>query len=393
MMRLVDHGWDEEFLKALRDNNSPLRIICPFIKLSPVERLLDSRPDNIRVITRFDLSDFAAGVSDVAALRALLNAGASIRGVQNLHSKLYIFGKSRAFVTSANLTEAGLKRNHEFGVVAEDKTIIKKCRTYFNKLWNRAGEDLDGDLLNDWDETVTAHNLMVGYPNYASSLSDFGADVGLTKPPLTQMPQGVAHATQAFVKLNSDSKKRRPLTVRTIEEITSGGSHWAVCYPANRRPRSAKNNAVIFIALFTRDSKGTDDIHVFGRAIGMEYREGRDDATESEKIDRMWKRKYPHYIRLHHAEFVAGSLENGVSLNRLMETLESDSFASTQRNAARDSGNSDPRQSYKQHPAVELSQEGLRWLAEQLEAAFNAHGKVPKEDIDALDRPDPTNIS
>ena len=62
---------------------------------------------------------------------------------------------------------------------------------------------------------------------------------------------------------------------------------------------------------------------------------------------RRWKEKWPRYIRVHHAEFVAGTMANGISLNELMDTLGSDSFASTQRNATRGTGNTDPRRAYR----------------------------------------------
>jgi hypothetical protein len=39
-----------------------------------------------------------------------------------------------------------------------------------------------------------------------------------------------------------------------------------------------------------------------------------------------------NYIRVHHAEFVAGTIGNGVSLNELMDEL-GQSFMATQRNA------------------------------------------------------------
>lgn len=90
---------------------------------------------------------------------------------------------------------------------------------------------------------------------------------------------------------------------------------------------------------------------------------------------------------MHDAEFVAGTMANGVSLNELMETLGAESFASTQRNARRGEGNTDPRRAYLQQPAVELSHEGLAWLSERLETAFEAHGTVPADTLSALDWP------
>ena len=95
---------------------------------------------------------------------------------------------------------------------------------------------------------------------------------------------------------------------------------------------------------------------------------------------------------MHHAEFVDGTMANGVSLNELMDTLKADSFASTQRNAAREKGNTNPRHAYRQQAAVKLSPEGLFWLDDRLEAAFEAHVKVSRDILDELDWPDPSIV-
>ena len=117
--RLVDAGRDKELEGALLVDHSAVQIVCPFIKQRTAERLLKhGKPAALQIITRFNLDDFGAGVSDLSALRLLLANGAQIRGVRHLHAKLYLLGASRAIVTSANLTEAGLLRNHELGFVA-----------------------------------------------------------------------------------------------------------------------------------------------------------------------------------------------------------------------------------------------------------------------------------
>ena len=79
---------------------------------------------------------------------------------------------------------------------------------------------------------------------------------------------------------------------------------------------------------------------------------------------------------------------NGISLNELMKALGSDSFATTQRNASKGAGNTNPRRAFMQQPAVELSPQGLAWLAERLDAAFHAHGKVPADELEKLDWPE-----
>ena len=145
--RLVSDGWGAEFENALRRDPGELRIVSPFIKRRALQRLLAFRPDGVCVVTRFDLEEFAKGVSDVAALRALLECGATIRGLRALHAKLYVFGDTVAVVTSANLTVSGLDRNPEFGMVTEDPAAIRSCLDYFDELWHRARDDLRIDQV------------------------------------------------------------------------------------------------------------------------------------------------------------------------------------------------------------------------------------------------------
>lgn len=382
--RLVDAGWSREIAEALRAEAGELRIISPFIKAGALGRLLSARLLNVSVITRFNLADFAEGVSDIAALRRLLKCSAKVRGVRNLHAKMYLFGAKRAIVTSANLTEAALNRNHEFGIVSEAPEIIAVCRRYFDDLWGRSGADLTILQLDQWDATVTRHRAESRRPDSRIALGDFGADAGIVNPPPTVLPIAVADAPQAFAKFLGEGNNRVPLSFPTIEEIERAGCHWAVAYPATKRPRAVKNDAVIFIARLTHDP---NDIRVFGRAIGMRYVPGRDDATPEDIARRDWKSTWSRYIRVHHAEFVAGTMANGISLNELMSALGANSFAPTQRNAARGEGNTDPRRAYQQQAAVELSAEGFAWLGERLQAAFDLHGKVPQDDLDKLDWP------
>ena len=99
------------------------------IKHRVLDGLLSPRPGSIQVITRYNLSDFADGVSYIEALHLLLDAGAAVRGIRGLHAKLYMFGSTRAIVTSANLTEAGLESGQarwlsNNGIVSADGSAL-----------------------------------------------------------------------------------------------------------------------------------------------------------------------------------------------------------------------------------------------------------------------------
>ena len=384
--RLIDRGWDSEFVDGLRQHPGELRIVCPFIKRRALERILPSRLPFLRVVTRFSLADFADGVSDIDAIRLFLDAGGAVRGVRGLHAKLYIFGTGRAIITSANLTGAGLTANREFGVVTEDSAAIERCLAWFDTLWQDARSDLRHSQLNCWAHTLSNHLASGAPPSESRDLEDFGAVAGLQPSPFSSPPPIFTDPPQAFVKFLGEGTNRVPLDCPTVEEIDRAGCHWALAYPAggNRRPSGVPDGAVMFIS---RLVKGPD-IRIFGRAVALKHEAGRDDATPADMERRPWKARWPRYIRVHHAEFVAGAMQNGVSLAELMDTLGSDSFAPTQRNATSGQGNTNPRRSIMQKPAVELSNEGFEWLNARLQTAFDVHGQLPRHVLRELDWPE-----
>ena len=384
--RLVAEGWESEFIAGLRQHPGSLRIVCPFIKARALTGILKPRPTSLQVVTRFNLADFVDGASDIGALRFLLDAGGAVRGIRALHAKLYIFGSRRAIVTSANLTGAGLSTNKEFGLVTEDDAAVKRCLSYFDELWRLAAPDLERHQLDEWDQTVAHHLASGGRPSQSRDLGDFGAEAGIDSPPNSVPPPIFSDPPQAFVKFGGVSTDRVPLDCPVIEEIERGGSHWALSYPAGggKRPTGVQDGAVMFIS---RLVKGPD-IRIFGRAIALKHQNGRDDATQSDIERRPWKSRWPLYIRVHHAEFVAGTMANGVSLAELMDTLGSNSFATTQLHAARGQGNVNPRRSLRQQPAVRLSREGFDWLNTRLQSAFDLHGQVPHHVLRELDWPE-----
>jgi len=46
------------------------------------------------------------------------------------------------------------------------------------------------------------------------------------------------------------------------------------------------------------------DILVYGRAIATHHDPRRDDASAKDIQKRDWKKRWPHYIRVHNPEFV-----------------------------------------------------------------------------------------
>jgi phospholipase D-like protein len=388
MLRIVETDWGTELRSALKADHTRVCIVTPFIKREAAKRLFgEGDPDDIRLLTRFNLKNFGEGVSDTDALRLLLERGAHIRGVKHLHAKVYLLGAARVMVTSANLTEAALTRNYEFGFVAEEPDIVSKCERYFETMWSKARPDLTFERLSGWEEEIGRRLAGGTRPSPTSDLGDEGVDIGASGEPPATAP-AVDEAPQTFVKFFGKSDNRALHSVHVFDEVARSGSHWACTYPRNRRPRQVQDGAVMFMGRMVRDP---DDILVFGRAIGMSYGDGADDASPEDIQDRPWKADWPRYIRVHHPVFVSGELSNGVSLYDLMDDLGSNAFASTQRNAFDGQGkNTNPRNAYPRHPHVELSPEGHALLNERLERALAEHGPLDAGSLNRLDWPDTT---
>ena len=382
--QVIDSGWGKLLDNALQADCSSVRIVCPFIKLGAARNLLKrGKPGTIKVITRFNLDDFASGVSDTSSLRLFLREGAQVRGIKNLHAKLYLIGRGHVILTSANLTDAALRRNHELGIDAEDPVIFNRCANYFDDLWRRGGRDLVPSRLDNWDSKVGAYRRKRAGVKLPRGLGDEGADVGLPSEPVV-VTVGRGKPGQAFIKFLGTSKDRGSRSQTVIDVLKGSGAHWACPYPNGKRPRVVPDGAVMFMGLMV--GKPNDTL-IYGRAIGSRYVPGRDDATSADIRRRSWKAKWPHYIRVDDGEFVKGTVSNGVSLNNLMEALGSDSFVPTQTNARRKSGNTNPRRAYLKQAAVHLSAQAFHWLTRELERAFVEHGKLSTSELARLDWP------
>lgn len=393
-VRLVDSKWEKELREGLSVSGGTWRLACPFIKERIIRRLLDETDlDTIQVVTRFNLADFASGVSDVGALRAILDAGGEVRGLRGLHSKVFVFGAQRAAVTSANLTLAALARNAEFGCVSDDPGFVASCSDYVNRIWKRASVPVTAVQLDEWEGVVATRLAQGGQPNHLSDLPDFGASAPQPDPP--QPPEAPAaegevgwpaESQHAFVKFFGQGHERASTDEAIIDAIDGAGCHWACTYPKTARPRSVQDGDTMFMGRMTHSP---NDTLIFGRAIGLAHVDERDKASAEDLLVRPWKSEWPHYIRVHHAEFIAGQLSDGISLNALMEDLGANSFGSTQEHLlANDGGNTNPRKALMQQPAVRLTAEGFAWLTARFERALAANGRVPVADLESLDWPD-----
>ncbi len=130
----------DQFAGSIRESAI---IAAPYITRHPVERLagkLRSRRASVQlnVLTNLHSDSLIDGSLDIGALAWLCEQipGTTVRHLRNLHAKAYVADGHTAIVTSANLTNGGLRRNKELGVAITDpdgvKDIAEDLREYGN---------------------------------------------------------------------------------------------------------------------------------------------------------------------------------------------------------------------------------------------------------------------
>jgi len=175
-MQQIIENISEELFKSIEKSKS-IKIICPFIKEEIAKKIVSKKGKDIMIITRYKLSDCYDGVSDLLSLRHFLRMDCQVKGVKDLHAKLYIFD-NRVIISSANLTENGIYKNHEISIMCDDDKIIQDCIKYFDNLWKDAGEELKQAKLIKWINELNSYSEK-NPPSKSSknNLPDYGSKI------------------------------------------------------------------------------------------------------------------------------------------------------------------------------------------------------------------------
>jgi len=127
-MKLIKNPCEDIILDLTNNCRKNIRITSPYVKLNPVKKILNTKSidTKLKLIMAFKLENFYRSASDLEALRLILKKRGKIKNYHQLHAKTYIFDSNYAIITSANLTQGGLINNYEYGVLIENRSLVKK---------------------------------------------------------------------------------------------------------------------------------------------------------------------------------------------------------------------------------------------------------------------------
>lgn len=365
-MTTLFENWLDVFLQEVEASKC-LRIISPFVKEQVIRQIFVRNPNiELELITRFNLSDFALGISDIQALQFAIYNGAKVYGLSMLHSKLYLFDNRKVIVSSANTTGGGMMHNFECGVSITEKPLISSLSQYFDRLRSYSNGPLAEETCQDWMRQIP--NLDNLNPPTVD-LPDFGGT------------QQYYDATKSYyIKFFGSANRRKPFEYSVRSEIERGLSHYACGFPENKKPRQVEEGDIIYLARMTEPA----DFAIFGKAEAIKYVEWRDRFSKAEIAARDWKKDWPVCLRYRNPVFLDGILGDCVTLYELINALKHSSFPTTQARYDRGDQDINPYRSLSQQPYVRLTPQAVQWLEPRFQATLARKGKVPVAYLETL---------
>ena len=157
-MQSIKSPWADMFDQFAGSIQETAIIAAPYITRRPIERLtrnLQSRRRSVRldVLTNLYADSLIDGSLDIRALAWLCEQipGTTVRHLRYLHAKAYVADEHTAIVTSANLTNGGLFRNHELGVAITDPVAVQDIASDLRE-YGALGVLVPSDALAELDD-------------------------------------------------------------------------------------------------------------------------------------------------------------------------------------------------------------------------------------------------
>ena len=132
MTRLLRGAWRDDLAQVAAAAEQALLIAAPYIKEREAAWLCGQLRPGLAVttLTNVNVEAISSAALDAAALRRLSEASPSARliALPRLHAKVFVADDKAAIVTSGNLTESALDRNIEYGVLLDERALVRRVR-------------------------------------------------------------------------------------------------------------------------------------------------------------------------------------------------------------------------------------------------------------------------
>jgi hypothetical protein len=229
------HNW---LIRALEECTDSLSVSSPYVGsyLSKTVSQLDTGVA-LTLLTRTTLADFASHASDLDAVRALASRAGGILSLSSLHAKVYVVGKKRALITSANSTFSGMHRNRECGFEVTKRTDVESLDAFIKTGFGSSPMPQRW-TADDLDELrLPVELLRTAIPRVATLRGQRIEALLRIKLPRRQYRE-LIHGFSGWLRLTLEGVSHIPSGVFTMNEVMASCAPLAaVRFPENRHVR------------------------------------------------------------------------------------------------------------------------------------------------------------
>ena len=369
MVKLITSNVGKEFQDLLNTTKKEIKIICPFFGKNTSIKLAEIINENnleAKIITRFSRHDFFCKASSLEGLKKLINSGAKLKAVKNLHTKLYIFDDKNIILGSSNYSRGGLFTNLELNVLINDENeIIKRATDYYN--------EIDLCIENDYqiteemidNEMNILSKIVKTKDNFFDERNDRGKYLEIQKKDdfieqIINPNDEKSEKTSAWIKFEGFSGENRTKNdERIIININDNGCY-RTYFP--KKPTGYKNGDIIFIARNSWDHNGNKTPIIFGYGITKKY-EKENVATEEEKKENKNLVRWPYYINVEKFKYINTTLYDGISLLDVYKDVGSDTYPGSKK---RNSTFNELKKIHSQKDKLQITDETKEYLLNKL---------------------------
>lgn len=99
------------------------------------------RPKRMFFLVDMSPKTVKRGLTNPMGVSKLLHLG-SVRSLEGLHSKVFIFGRNSAIVGSANLSASSIENQIQCGIITDDRKTVNNLLNWFSLWWDKTGTGL-----------------------------------------------------------------------------------------------------------------------------------------------------------------------------------------------------------------------------------------------------------
>jgi PLD-like domain len=168
-MQIINFPWRKQFEAFVASARKELRIAVPYYSEDIIRMILNSsKATDKYFLLRLSDGGVRDGVQSTRAVRLIQEHACMVKFVTNLHAKVFIADRNRAIVTSSNLTNPGLSKNAEVGVLIDEPKAVQAVLSTFKNWYDKAGSVDHADLsrLESLPKKPRSQTLGRSYGNF-----------------------------------------------------------------------------------------------------------------------------------------------------------------------------------------------------------------------------------